>query len=172
MFQVKNKFSKIYKIMKNRHKTRKDINKVNAGFSFVETLAVLAVTAIFAAQVGAAAFKLVDKSRVTATRTQIENLKVALQTYYIDCGSFPSTEQGLNALWQKPEFYPIPENWNGPYIDKKIEKDSWGNPFIYKKNGDAFPSGAPENAPFVIMSLGANGEYGGEKNDVDIVSWE
>ena len=68
---------------------------LGAGFSFVETLAVLAVSAILASQVGAAAFKMVQRARVANARTQIESFKAALQLYYIDCGSFPTGSRGL-----------------------------------------------------------------------------
>lgn len=149
-------------------------NKWSSGFSFIETLAVLAVTAVLASQAGAACHNLLQKARVTSAKTQIESLKVALQTYYVDCGSFPTTEQGLNALWEKPYLYPVSNDWDGPYIEKKLSKDPWGNEYVYVKNGDGlFPENAPLSAPFVIVSLGSDGVYGGNKGaEVDIVSWE
>lgn len=172
------KLSKVFVLLKNKVRTIKkrnsEFNSRNkfGGFSFIETLAVLAVTAILASQAGAAVFNMVQKARVSATRTQIESFKAALQSYYIDCGTFPTSEQGLSALWEKPELYPVPESWNGPYIDKKIPKDAWGTDYIYKTNGDVFPFGAPESAPYILMSYGSDCMEGGEKNGIDIVSWE
>ncbi len=166
------KVLKIFRRMKWRNRRISHSKKLNAGFSFVETLAVLAVSAILASQVGAAAHKMVQKARVANARTQIESFKAALQSYYIDCGSFPTGEQGLSALWVKPDLYPVPDGWNGPYTEKKIPLDPWGKEYIYKRGGEVFPEGAPETAPFVVLSLGADGLSGGEQNDMDIVSWE
>lgn len=160
-----------WKKIRKRNK-RFDDGKKQGGFSFVETLAVLSVTAILASQAGTAAFNMVQKARVSSAKTQIESLKASLQAYYIDCGAFPTGEQGLSALWEKPVLHPVPENWNGPYTDKKIPKDPWGNPFFYRHNGELFPSGAPESAPYIVISYGADGVEGGDKNALDIVSWE
>ena len=158
--------------MGRRSSRRKDSKRPDAGFSFVETLAVLAVTALLASQAGAAAFNMVQKARVSAARTQIESFKAAIQSYYIDCGAFPTGEQGLSALWEKPEMYPVPEGWNGPYVERRIPLDPWGNAYVYRRAGEVMPDGAPDGVPFVVLSLGADGELGGEKNALDIVSWE
>lgn len=169
---MKKVFINFWNQLKKRNANRSDSKKLNAGFSFIETLAVLAVTAVLATQAGAMTFKMIEKARVSSARNQIESFKIALQSYYIDCGSFPTTEQGLKALWEKPEYYPVPENWNGPYTDKKIPNDPWGKAYVYKKNGEVYPEGAPENAPFIILSFGSDGVQGGEKSAIDIVSWE
>ncbi len=166
------KVLKFFHRMKWRNRRAENAGKINAGFSFVETLAVLAVSAILASQVGAAAHKMVQKARVANARTQIESFKAALQAYYIDCGSFPTGEQGLSALWQKPDMYPVPDGWNGPYTERKIPLDPWGNGYVYRRSGEVYPDGAPASAPFVVLSLGADGLSGGESNDMDIVSWE
>lgn len=162
----------LFRRMKWRNRRMRLSGNLGAGFSFVETLAVLAVSAILASQVGAAAFKMVQRARVANARTQIESFKAALQSYYIDCGSFPTGEQGLVALWESPVLFPVSDGWNGPYTERRIPLDPWGNEYVYRRSGEFFPDGAPESVPFVVLSLGADGVLGGEKNDMDIVSWE
>lgn len=156
--------------------TRKNFREIkkrkDAGFTFVETLAVLAVTAILSSQIGIGAHKMIQKAQVSATKNQIEALKLSLQSYYADCGTFPTEEQGLLALWEEPSLYPLSENWSGPYTDKKILSDSWGTPFVYVLKGTASSSELPKGLPFGIISLGADRAEGGEGNDKDIFSWE
>jgi len=157
--------------------TRKSLGKrkkkCDSAFTFIETLAVLAVTAILTSQIGLAAYKLLEKARISAAQTQIQELKVALQAYYADSGIFPSEEQGLMALWEEPELYPLAKNWNGPYTDKKIHADPWGNPFAYFTRGNAIAENIlPRGLPFGILSYGADGKEGGQGNDKDIFSWE
>ena len=166
------KIIKAFRRMKWRNRKNANRSKMNAGFSFVETLAVLAVSAILASQVGAAAFRMVQRARVSAACTQIESFKAALQSYYIDCGAFPTGEQGLRALWEKPDVFPVPASWSGPYTEKKIPADPWGNEYVYRRKGEVYPEDAPESAPFIILSFGSDGIAGGEKDGIDIVSWQ
>ncbi|WP_294429788.1 type II secretion system major pseudopilin GspG [uncultured Treponema sp.] len=148
-------------------------NKRDSGFTFVETLAVLAVTAILTSQVGLCAHKLIQKARVSATKNQIEQLRLSLQNYFADCARFPTEEQGLLALWEEPVLYPLAENWAGPYTDRKVLSDSWGNPFLYVvPDSPAHASKLPKGLPFGIISYGADKKEGGDGNDKDIVSWE
>lgn len=146
--------------------------RLDAGFTFVETLAVLAVTAILTSQVGIAAHKMIQKARVESAKAQIEQLRVSLQSYYSDCGRFPTEEQGLMALWEEPELYPLAENWKGPYTDKKITSDPWGTDYIYVVKGSARAEVLPKGLAFGIISLGADKTEGGEGNEKDILSWE
>lgn len=147
-------------------------SKKDAAFTFVETLAVLAVTAILTSQVGIAAHKVIQKARVSAAKAQIEQLKLSLESYFSDCGSFPTSEQGLKALWEEPEMYPLSENWKGPYTDKKILSDPWGNDYGYVVKGCASDFSLPKGLPFGIYSYGADKSEGGEGYDKDIFSWE
>lgn len=156
--------------------TRKNFREIrkkkDSGFTFAETLAVLAVTAILSSQIGLGAHRMIEKARVAAAKTEIEQLKLSLQSYYADCGSFPTEEQGLMALWEEPLLYPLPENWSGPYTDKKIVSDPWGSQFLYLIRGSASSSNLPEGLPFGIVCLGADRTEGGEGCDKDIFSWE
>lgn len=135
------------------------------GFTFAETIVVLIIILILSAGVALSAMKYVDKAKITSAKSQIEVYKYALQSYYLDCGMYPSQDQGLNALFEKPILYPIPENWDGPYVDKEIQKDPWGNEYVYS---DTTTNGLP----FSITSYGADGQPGGEGNDEDICSWK
>src|SRR5574344_2304601 len=136
------------------------------GFTFVETLAVLAVGAVLAAGAGISGAKIVEQARNTSAKESISQFKAALQSYYIDCGQFPTTQQGLEALWTKPVLVPVPQNWNGPYLDHELQADPWGAEYVYTAKGSAaFPEDAVSGLPFVIISYGADRVAGGDGND-------
>ena len=149
----------------------------NPAFTFVETLAVLAITAVLTAGCTVSISKFVSLAKKTSARNQIEQFGAALQSYFLDCGRFPTTEQGLDALWEKPVLYPIPENWNGPYLDRKPGNDPWGTDYKYlSSESSIMPSEVPEKLPFVIFSCGPDGREensGWEKGGSDdICSWK
>ena len=146
-------------------KKKMNNKKYNEGWSFIETLIVMAIILILTAAVGLSATKQIDKARIVTAKSQIETLSLALDSYYMDNGFYPTTEQGLIALWEKPVSSPEPRFWNGPYISKALPKDAWGNEYNYKIPGD-------NNLPFGIVSYGKDGIEGGEGNDSDIKSWE
>lgn len=139
--------------------------KKDDGFTFAETLVVLAIMLILAAGVGIAADRYIRKARIVAAKSQIEIYRLALQSYYMDCGMYPSQEQGLLALWKKPDFFPIPQNWDGPYIDRELQLDPWGNAYGYSRILN-------ENVPYSIICYGSDGLEGGEGDAADIVSWK
>ena len=154
-------------------KCRKKRRKLSEGFTFVETLAVLAIGAVLSAGSIVSATRLISLAKKTSARSQIEQFSSALQAYFLDCGRFPTTEQGLSALWEKPVLYPVPENWEGPYLDRKPSADPWGTNFEYiSAESSIMPSEVPENLPFVLMSYGADKKKGGEGEACDIVSWK
>lgn len=163
---------KFKKKMNEKKEEKIDRNSKNGGFTLVETLVALAVMAMAAGGVTAAVNVFSHKARTYITQQTIAQYKSALQSYYLDCGTYPSTEQGLKALWEKPILVPVPSAWQGPYLDKEIKPDAWGTEFIYVKKGSAnFPNGCPENLPFAIISYGADGVSGGKGWDKDIESW-
>jgi general secretion pathway protein G len=139
--------------------------KRDRGFTFIETIAALSIIIILTAAVGFSSIKYIDRARVVACRNQIESFRLSLQSYYLDCGMYPNEAQGLAALWEKPVISPVPPLWDGPYLDRKLPKDPWGNEFRYKNPGE-------NNLPFSIISFGADGKEGGEAQNADIVSWE
>lgn len=144
-------------------KTKK--TKKDDGFSFAETIAVLAIMLILTAGVGFSAAGYVQKARRLSAESQIEVYRLALQSYYLDCGTYPTDEQGLEALWEKPVLYPVPAGWNGPYVDKEIQKDPWGNDFVYSTRRN-------RKLPFTVVSFGSDGFEGGDGDAEDIVSWK
>jgi len=131
----------------------------------METLIVIAIVLILTSSVGFMAIQYLDKARIATARSQIDSFCVALESYYIDNGRYPSEEQGLSALWSKPGIEPVSNNWSGPYMYKEIPKDPWGNEYIY-----TVPS--QSGLPFELASLGADAKQGGEGNDADILSWK
>lgn len=151
-----------------KSKTKKNFyDGINAGFSFVETLAVIAVMAVLASQVGIASYSMLQKAKVAAARTQIETIRVALQDFYIDNGRFPDADEGLEILWSNKTGI---ENWKGPYTEKPVFNDPWGNEYVYF-DGTCLPDGAPEGLPYGVVSFGADGKEGGVSYESDIVSW-
>ena len=133
-----------------------------AGITLIEMLVVVTIIALFAALVAPSMLKKSDKARVTATKAQINSFMTALGTYKLDTGTFPTTEQGMLALRLKPQGA---SQWQGPYLPKDIPNDPWGHPYIYKYPGDH--GDEPD-----IISLGADGQPGGEDINADIESWK
>ena len=136
--------------------------KSNAGVTLIEMLVVVTIIALFAMLVAPSMFKNVDKANAVAARAQINNFEQALTQYKLSTGLFPTTEQGLEALRSKPANV---NQWDGPYLRKEIPLDPWGHPYVYK-----FP-GEHGDEPDVI-SLGADGQAGGDGLNADIVSWK
>lgn len=151
----------------------KEKKRYSDGFTFIETLGVMAIGAALTAGTTVSVSKLVATAKRTSATNQIEEYKSALQSYFLDCGRFPTSEQGINALWEKPSLYPVPDNWNGPYLEKKPALDPWGTPYEYiSAESSPIPSSANPNLPFVIISKGSDKTEGGEGNNADIYSWE
>lgn len=130
------------------------------GFTLVELLIVMVIIGLLAALVGPKMFGKVGKSKQKAAKAQITLFETALDTYRLDVGKYPTTEQGLKVLREKPQEI---DRWDGPYLPKEIPLDPWGNAYEYRS-----PS---EHGEYEIVSMGANGSTGGEDEDADIVSW-
>jgi general secretion pathway protein G len=135
--------------------------KSQSGITLIEMLVVVTIIALFAGLVSVNMFKQADKAKVTAARTQIGNFSNALGLYKLDTGTYPSTDQGLQALRVSPENVP---QWAGPYLKNDIPLDPWGRPYLYKYPGEH--GDEPD-----VISLGADGQPGGEGTNADIVSW-
>lgn len=131
-----------------------------AAFTLIELLIVMVILGLLAALVGPRMFGKTEKAQQKATKSQITLLETAIDTYRLDVGKFPTTEQGLQALREAPDGA---NRWDGPYLPKEIPMDPWGNPYVYKSPGD--------HGDYDIVSYGADGQPGGEGPDADIVSW-
>lgn len=136
-----------------------------AGFTFIEIMAAMMILVILIGTAGFTYVRYVSTARVVAAKNQIENISIALNSYILDCSRYPTTDQGLQALWEKPVLAPVPDRWKGPYLNKKVPEDPWGNEYEYKSPG-------PYGLPFGIRSLGADSMEGGQGNDRDLSSWE
>lgn len=132
---------------------------VSGGFTLIEIMLVVAILGILAAVVLPRLVGRSEEARVSAAKLQIENLGVALDTFELDTGRFPSSQEGLDALYEKPSGV---ENWKGPYMKKRIMKDPWGMPYFYVSPGI-------HNKDFDLKSYGSNKAEGGGD---DIANWE
>jgi general secretion pathway protein G len=140
---------------------RQEKKQRQSGFTMIELLVVLVILGMLAGLVGPRLFGKLDSSKVGTTQTQIKMLKGALQTYRLDIGDFPETQDGLEALVRRPKNGRAAKRWKGPYLDDEVPLDPWDNPFKYAKS----PSGLQE---FTLYSLGGDGEPGGEELDKDL----
>ena len=137
----------------------------DSGWTFIETLIVIGIVIILTGSVSFMGIKYLEKAKVVSARSEIQALSIALESYYLDTGSYPTEEQGLAALWEAPTLSPVPKNWDGPYVNKNDFNDPWNNTYLYKNPGE-------NSLPFTLSSLGADGYEGGEDNAGDINSWE
>ena len=132
------------------------------GFTLLELLVVLVVMGLLAAILTPQVMSMLSGAKSSAVGLQVETLGTALNYYQLDIGSYPSQEQGLDALWQRPK---EANNWRGPYIRKKQHLlDPWGRKFLYRMPG--------QHGRFDIYSLGADGKEGGSGDDADVGSWD
>jgi general secretion pathway protein G len=143
---------------KQNHLLRKSV--CPHGFTLIELLVVMVIIGLLAGYVAPRYFAQVGKSETKIARAQIDAFEKALETYRLDVGHYPTTEQGLNALMTQPTNTP---KWQGPYLKKTPPSDPWGNTYIYKQPG--------EHSDFDILSYGRDGKSGGQGEDADIVNW-
>lgn len=144
--------------------SRKPALRRARGFTLIELLIVMVILGLLASLVGPRLFGQLDASKVKAARTQIEMLGAAMDTYRLDMSRYPGTEQGIAALSEKPADAAEAARWRGPYLKKKVDKDPWGNSYVYRSPG--------EKSDYELSSLGADGKEGGSGDDADIRSWE
>ena len=139
-------------------------NNHNRGFTLLELMVVVIILSLLAMLALPRFFGRVDDARITTVRVQIQSLETAIRLFYLDTGFYPTTEQGLKALVEKPG---DAKNWReGGYLEKgMVPKDSWGNDYIYRSPGES-------GREYEISSLGRDGKEGGSGVDADIKSWE
>lgn len=134
--------------------------KNKKGFTLVELLVVMVIIGLLAALVGPRLFPKLGKGKQAAAKAQIELLGQALDQYRLDVGTYPTTEQGLNALITNPGV----DKWDGSYLKKGLPVDPWNKPYIYQQPGS--------HGEYDLFSYGRDGNPGGEGEDKDVVSWE
>ncbi len=137
------------------------LQRNKTGFTLIELLIVMVIISLLAAFVAPRFFGQEKKAKQRGAKGQISLLESAVDTYRLDIGRYPTTEQGLAALREKPDGV---DKWDGPYLRKELPVDPWGNPYVYES-----PS---EHGEYAIISYGADGTPGGEGDDMDIVSWK
>lgn len=128
------------------------------GFTLIEILVVVVIIGILAAAIAPAILGRPDQARVTAAESDLRNLANALDIYRLDNYHYPSTDQGLEALVERPSGFPEPKNYNPDGYIKGLPNDPWGSPYVYERTSDGYR----------LMSLGRDGADGGEGLDADI----
>lgn len=136
------------------------------GFTLIELLVVILILGLLIGVVGPRLIGRTDDAKVSTAKIQIEGLSSALKMFKLDTGSYPSTDQGLEALVAAPQSGEAAKNWKkGGYLEKgKVPKDPWGNDYIYLSPG--------QHGDFDILSYGADGVAGGEEYNKDINNWD
>src|SRR5690349_24810438 len=122
------------------------------GFTLLELLVVIVIIGLLAAYVGPKYFSQLGKSEVTIAKAQVEAFEKSLDTYRLDVGRYPTTEEGLNALLAAPPA--AAGKWNGPYLKKGVPLDPWGHAYQYRAPGT--------KGEYEVISLGKDGQPGGE----------
>lgn len=134
-----------------------------SGLTLIELTIVIVILGILAAVIAPRVMNWPQKANVSKAQTEISGLKTALEMYAISVGDYPTTEQGLTALWRAPS--PAPPNWDGPYIDSPTFEDPWGNPYVYRQPG------THQGYQYDLYSMGKDGKVGGTELDADITNW-
>ena len=130
---------------------------VAAGFTLLELLVVIVIIGLLAGYVAPKYFAQVGKSEIQVARAQIDALEKALDQYRLDNRHYPSTEQGLEALLNRPASATA---WNGPYLRKAVPTDPWGRPYLYRTPG--------QKGEYEVVSYGRDGKPGGTGEDADL----
>ena len=138
------------------------LHRVSRGFTLIELLVVLVIIGVLGALIVPNLFSSIDDAKGTAARTDINSLVQSLKRYKLDNQRYPTSEQGLTALVQKPTAAPAPINWK-PYLDK-LPNDPWGRPYQLLSPG--------VRSEIDVFSFGADGQAGGEGANADIGNWQ
>ncbi len=130
------------------------------GFTLMEMLVVLVVIGLIAAVAIPQVMRLLESAKHKAARIQLETVSQSLNYYQLDTGGYPTTEQGLKALWQAPAQN---DDWRGPYVRQERQLlDPWGHPLVYRAPG--------QNGAYDLISLGSDGKEGGTGDDADLAA--
>jgi general secretion pathway protein G len=130
------------------------------GFTLIELMIVLFILGLLAALVAPRLMGRVGKAKQKTAQAQIQLLATSLDLFHLDVGRYPTTEEGLKSLRDRPE---SSSSWGGPYLDKAVPNDPWGRPYNYKFPGD--------HGPYDLYTFGADGVEGGDGENADIGNW-
>jgi len=130
------------------------------GFTLIELLVVMLILGLLVGLVGMDVFKHVGASKQKAARAQIEMFGSALDSFRLSVGRYPTTSEGLDFLRKNPRLY----FWDRPYLRKDVPLGPWGRPYVYTCPG--------QHGDYDLVSLGADGQEGGEGENADVVSWK
>jgi general secretion pathway protein G len=135
-----------------------------AGFTLIEIMVVIAIIGILATLIVPKIMGRTDDARATAAKQDVSTIMQALKLYRLDIGRYPTVDQGLKALVEKPTSEPVPQNWkSGGYLES-LPKDPWGNVYQFSNPGT--------NNEIDVFSFGADGKLGGAGLDADIGNWQ
>jgi general secretion pathway protein G len=148
----------------SRTRNLRTVGRARAGFTLIELLVTIAIIATLAAIVAPSLFGNIGEARRGTAKSQIQILSLALDAYRLDNDSFPTTQQGLEALRSVPSADP-PPNWKGPYLRQLVPLDPWGRPYVYVSPGLSNPNA------YDLYTLGKDGKPGGDGEDTDVTSW-
>ena len=134
-----------------------------SGLTLIELTIVIVILGILAAFIAPRVINAPQQAKVAKAQTEVNGIKTALEQYAIATGEYPTTEQGLSALWRAPS--PAPANWDGPYIDSPNFVDPWSNPYVYRQPSTHY------GYDYDLYSMGKDGKVGGTELDADITNW-
>lgn len=135
---------------------------LQAGFSLVEMLVVLVIIGLIMGLVGPRVLSYLSDSRVKAARLQIESFSNSLDLFYVDTGRYPTTQEGLGALLERPS---DADRWSGPYLrSNSVPNDPWGNSYVYRSPG--------AHGAYDLMSYGSKGRESGESSESELANWQ
>lgn len=141
--------------------TANDDRRDEAGYTLVELLVVLAILGLLVAIAAPRLISYFGTAKVDTAKVQIERLGGVLDLYHIEVGRYPTDQEGLTALVERPTQVAV---WNGPYLKNRDSlTDPWGRPYLYRSPG--------QHGEYDLYSLGADGKEGGDGEDRDITSW-
>lgn len=143
-----------------RRAASRNTHAASRGFTLLELLVVLVIIGLLAGIVAPQYFAQIGKSNTKVAKAQIESFGQALDQYRLDVGHYPTTEQGLASLRKLPQ---QELRWQGPYLKRDIPPDPWGHPYVYVRPGT--------HGDYDLISLGADGQPGGEGEATDVTSW-
>lgn len=146
-----------------------DNRRKRSGFTLLELLIVMVIIGLLVSLVAPRLTGRLGESKVKTTKAQIELLSSALESYLLDVGEYPTTEQGLEALLKSP--VNVEEQWNGPYLKKLVlPTDAWNHDFIYKGSDDSDVQ--EKGLDYILISYGRDGKEGGEDENADLYSYQ